>query len=269
MTEASSYLLANQASELERLQLQSRVWEPSGRSLLAQLKPLSSPATAVDIGCGAMGWLRALSEWTGAGGYVVGTDVDDRMLAAAQAFVTQEALANVSVRKDDLFASGLPPASFDLVHARFQIAPLGRAREQLTAYVALAKPGGLIVIEDPDMSSWKVTPDAPAVRQLIDLIRRGFLAAGGNFDAGRDLPALMTSFDLVPHLRAEILALEHGHPYLRLPLQFAQSLRPRLRTLVPEEELDALMARAREELDRPDTWGTTFTLIQAYARRER
>jgi len=30
-----SYLLAGQPSELHRLQLQSRVWEPAGRSLLA------------------------------------------------------------------------------------------------------------------------------------------------------------------------------------------------------------------------------------------
>ena len=34
---ASGYLLAGQASELERLQLQSRVWEPSGRRLLEEI----------------------------------------------------------------------------------------------------------------------------------------------------------------------------------------------------------------------------------------
>ena len=33
---SSTYLLAGQASELERLQLQSRVWQPSGRRLLAE-----------------------------------------------------------------------------------------------------------------------------------------------------------------------------------------------------------------------------------------
>ena len=32
-----SYLLAGRASELERLQLQSRVWEPSGRRLLEEI----------------------------------------------------------------------------------------------------------------------------------------------------------------------------------------------------------------------------------------
>ena len=32
-----SYLLAGQVSELDRLQLQSRVWEPSGRRLLEEI----------------------------------------------------------------------------------------------------------------------------------------------------------------------------------------------------------------------------------------
>jgi hypothetical protein len=51
-------------SELERLQLQSRVWEPSGRRLLEELGDGRS-ARALDMGCGALGWLRILSEWVG------------------------------------------------------------------------------------------------------------------------------------------------------------------------------------------------------------
>ena len=39
--EGKGYLLAGQLSELERLQLQSRVWEPTGRQLLSQLAPRS------------------------------------------------------------------------------------------------------------------------------------------------------------------------------------------------------------------------------------
>ena len=37
MRSYGSYLLADQPTELDRLQLQSRVWEPAGRELLAQL----------------------------------------------------------------------------------------------------------------------------------------------------------------------------------------------------------------------------------------
>ncbi len=49
-TSDSDYLLAGQASELERLQLQSRVWEPSGRRLLEEIGD-SRGARALDVGC--------------------------------------------------------------------------------------------------------------------------------------------------------------------------------------------------------------------------
>ena len=62
---ASSYLLAGQPTELERLQLQSRVWGPAGRELLARL-PGGSGRRVLDLGCGVMGWLRVLSEWVSA-----------------------------------------------------------------------------------------------------------------------------------------------------------------------------------------------------------
>jgi len=62
---------------------------------------------------------------------------------------------NVAMR-DDLFASALPAASFDLVHLRFQLAPLGRVEEQLASARRLAKPGGWLVLEDPDTGGWLV-----------------------------------------------------------------------------------------------------------------
>jgi SAM-dependent methyltransferase len=264
---SSSYLLANQASELERLLLQSRVWEPAGRALLEHL-PRVHPARALDVGCGAMGWLRVLAEWVGEDGTVVGTDIDDALLTAASSFAASERLVNVTLTKDDLFDSKLEHSSFDLVHARFQIAPLGQGARQVGAFCHLVKPGGWVVLEDPDMGSWHVSPPAPSVDRLIALIREGFLAAGGNFDSGRDLPTLMRGAGLHPTVFATVVALEPGHSYLRLPLQFAKALRPRLERLIKPSELDELVIRAAEELSREDTWGTTFTLIQSYAQMQ-
>src|SRR4030095_2600189 len=260
---AGSYLLAGQQTELERLQLQSRVWEPAGRSLLAQL-PHGSGLTVVDVGCGVMGWLRILSEWVGPTGRVIGSDFDDKMLSSARLFLEVERLGNVTLVKDDLFSSQFQPGSFDLVHARFQIAPLGRADDQLAVFRRLLKPGGWLVLEDPDMASWRVNPDAPSVRRLIELIEEGFRAAGGNFNSGRELPSFFHELGLEPHLSAHVVALPPGHPYLRLPLQFAASLRPRLEALIAKADLDDLLKQAELELGRPGTWGTTFTLVQAY-----
>ena len=187
------------------------------------------------------------------------------MIDRANDLVKSEALSNVVVMSDDLFHSKLPPGSFDLVHSRFQIAPLGRATEQIAAYRRLLRPGGTLVVEDPDVGSWRVNPDGSAVHELIGLIERGFLAAGGDFSSGRAIPSLMRSIGLAPRVTARVVALEPGHPYLRLPLQFAASLRTRLEALTSPGHVNTLLEQAEAELSREGTWGTTFTLIQSCA----
>ena len=257
------YLMAGQRSELERLQLQSRLWESAGQALLARLPP-GAGSRALDVGCGAMGWLRLLSGWVGRAGTVVGTDINRELLAAAQAFVAAEALANVELIEDDLFASALPAASFDLVHARFQLAPIGRVPEQLASYGRLVRPGGWLVLEDPDAASWHYNPPAPAAERLVRLILDAFRAGGGDFDAGRALRGHLVALGVEPVLEVRVIALPPGHPYLRLPLQFAASLAPRIEPAIGADALAALRAEAEAELASPERWGTTFTLIQAY-----
>jgi SAM-dependent methyltransferase len=262
---AGDYLMAAQRSELERLQLQSLVWEPSGFDLLARLPP-GAGLRALDVGCGAMGWLRALSAWVGPSGTVVGTDIDRDLLAAAGALVEAEALPNVELIADDLFASELPAGSFDLVHARFELAPIGRATEQLASYRRLARSGGWLVLEDPDVASWHFNPPAPAAERLIGLIHDAFRARGGDLDAGRSLRGHLVALGIEPTVDAHVLALPPGHPYLRLPLQFAASLTPRIEPVIGKDALASLRDEVEEELADPVRWGTTFTLIQAYGR---
>jgi SAM-dependent methyltransferase len=261
---SSTYLLAGRASELERLQLQSRVWEPSGRRLLEEIGD-GPGARAVDIGCGVMGWLRLLSEWVGPDGEVVGTDIDDAMLAAAEHFLAEEGLVNVVLRNDDLFATRLEPASFDLVHARFELTPLGRGHEQMETYVRLLRSGGTVVLEDPDWGSWHFNPPAQACEKLIALSCEAF-ARWGDADAGRKQLQLLRSFGIEGNVRAEVLALPPGHPYLRLPLQLSVGLEPRLRSFVNAEALNQLFQEAENELQEPGRWGTTLTVIQSWGR---
>jgi SAM-dependent methyltransferase len=261
----AGYLLAGQASELERLQLQSRVWEPSGRRLLEEIGE-GRGARALDVGCGALGWLRILSEWVGPDGEVTGTDIDEAMLATADRFATREGLRNVGLLKDDLFASELEPDSFELVHARYEICPLGRAHEQMGTYTRLARPGGVIVLEDPDPGSWHFNPAAPALERLIELILEAFRVSGGDWEAGRNHLQLLGDFGIDGHVRAEVQALPPGHPYLRLPLQFATALEERLLSLVSADELAQLHQEGAAELQAPGRWGTTFTLLQCWGR---
>jgi ubiquinone/menaquinone biosynthesis C-methylase UbiE len=262
---SSTYLLAGQISEVDRLRLQSQVWEPSGRRLLERLGD-GRGARAVDIGCGAMGWLRLLSEWVGPDGQVVGTDIDDAMLAAAEKFVAEERLGNVVLIRDDLFDSKLEPSSFDLVHSRFEISPLARGDEQMDTYCRIARPGGIVALEDWDKGSWRSNPPAPALDRLIRLIDQAF-ARVSELDGGRTHLALFRGVGIEPHLHAEVLALPPGHPYLRLPIQMTTSLAPRLQEFVSAEELARLQQEAENELVDYGRWGTTFTVIQSWGWR--
>lgn len=259
------YLLAHQPSELERLQLQSRVWEPSGRHLLTKVGH-GSGLRALDVGCGALGWLRILSEWVGPSGQVVGTDIDERLLDAAGSFLEAERIANVELTVDDLFDSKLERESFDLVHARYLIAPLGRAHEQAASHWQLVRRGGLLVLEEWDLGSWHFNPPAPGAERLIRLFSEIFAVLGG--EAGRDLPELLREIGIEePGIDAHVIALEPGHPYLRLPLQFSVALESRLRETLSEDELASLRREAEGELAEPGRWGTTFTVIQSWGRR--
>jgi SAM-dependent methyltransferase len=260
------YLLADQPSELERLQLQSRVWEPSGRELLSRIGD-GSGRRALDVGCGALGWLRILGQWVGPSGQVLGTDIDGNLLDAARSFLDAEGIGNVELVVDDLFDSQLEPQSFDLVHARYVIAPLGRGAEQVASYGRLVRPGGSLILEEWDLGSWHFNPPAPAAERLIRLLTEIFAGLGG--EAGRELPALLREIGCEkPEIDARVIALRPGHPYLRLPLQFSVALEPRLLETLSEDELASLRGEAESELAEPGRWGTTFTLIQSWGRLE-
>jgi ubiquinone/menaquinone biosynthesis C-methylase UbiE len=261
---SQDYLLANQPSELERLRLQSRVWEPTGRQLLSKVDG-GPGGRALDVGCGAMGWLRILSEWVGPSGQIVGTEIDESLLNAARSFLDAEGISNVELVVDDLFESRLEPQSFDLVHARYLIAPLGRGREQVASHRRLVKPGGSLVLEEWDLGSWHFNPSAPAAERLIRLLSEIFAVLGG--EAGRGLPELLREIEIEePEIDAHVIALRPGHPYLRLPLQFSVALESRLLEALSEDELVSLRREAESELAEPDRWGTTFTLIQSWGR---
>jgi hypothetical protein len=167
---------------------------------------------------------------------------------------------------DDLFHVALPPARFDVVHARFQLSTLGRAAEQLEVYRRLVAPGGVLILEEPDTRSWMYEPYAPATQHLIGRVAQALTAAGGSLDAGRRLPGLLRNAGLEPQVRTHLLGLEAGHPDLQMPLQLADALSDRLADILGRDGLTGLREESAKELDAGDLRGTTFTLVQAWAR---
>jgi hypothetical protein len=135
------------------------------------------------------------------------------------------------------------------------------------SYRRLLKPGGSLVLEEWDLSSWHFNPPAPAAERLIQSISAIFAGLGG--EAGRGLPELLREIGIEePGIDAQVIALKPGHPYLRLPLQFGVALESRLLETLSADELASLRREAETELAEPGRWGTTFTLIQSWGRLE-
>lgn len=260
------YLLANAATERERLRLQSLVWEDAAAAMFEQI-PVQRGWKCVDVGCGAVGVLRPLSRLVGPEGSVTGVDVAPELLASAAEFVEENGLQNVVLQQANVFAGDLPPASFDLVHLRFMFAPLGRHEELLRGALALCRPGGVVAIEEPDARCWSLMPPHAAFDELRDLILRAFAASGGDFNVGTRTFAMLRAAGLEHvNVRASVHALPPRHPYLRVIVQFAASLRNRILegALATAEQLDRLVREVEEVLASDDAAGTTFLVTQVW-----
>lgn len=264
-----SYLLQGGTEELERLRLQARVWEPEAEAMLDRIG-VPEGAACLDLGCGGMGILGPLSRRVGAEGRVVGVDADDKQLEAARAYVRENGLTSVEIRKLDAYNTGLPDGSFDLVHVRFLFAPVGRDEELLSEMLRLTRPGGILAIQEPDATPWNCFPSSKAWDRLKAAILEAFRLGGGDFDAGQRTYGMLHDAGLRNvEMRAAVIALHDAHPYMRLPILFATSLRSRILEggLMTEAELDGAIAECEEMLQRSQTSVLSFIVTQVWGRK--
>ena len=266
---SDDYLLAGGSAELERLQLQARVWEPETEVMLDLIAP-EQGWHCIDLGCGALGIVEPLSRRVGSWGRVVGVDRDDKQLAAVRRFVQESGLTNVEIFERDAYDTGLPRESFDFTHARFVFAPAGHDDQLLNEMIALTRPGGTIAIQEPDASSWNCYPAHPAWERLKAVILAAFSRGGGDFNAGQRTFGMLRRAGLKDvRIRAAVIALQGEHPYKKLPVQFAASLRKRIldAELVGESELDGLVKECDRIATEADTIVMSFIVTQVWGRK--
>ena len=144
----STYLYdAGWRQERERLAGIESLWDPG---TIRQMEALGVAEgwTCLEIGAGG----GAIVEWLcGRAGRVVATDLDTRFLEAIEA-------PNLEVRRHDIAADELPDERFDLVHARLVLEHLPDRDAALERMVSLLAPGGRLLVEDYDWSSYGVEP---------------------------------------------------------------------------------------------------------------
>lgn len=260
----SRYLLLSDA-EKARLQLQARVWEPEAEQLFDTIG-IQSGWACLDVGCGAMGVLGILSRRVGANGRIVGLELADDLFAAAQQYVVDEQLGNVEMQQGDAHNSGFPAASFDLVHERFVLPHVTDPMALLQEMMRLTKPGGVVVMQEPDHSSWNFWPPCPDWYPLLRILEAA-LGLRGDINIGRRTFQLAQEAGLQEvQMRAGVVALQESHPYMQMPLVATKAMRSHIVSagLATDAELDELVTAVSEHITNPTTTMITFTTTQVW-----
>lgn len=153
-------------------------------------------------------------------------------------------------------------------HARFVAAPCGRADALVAEMWRVLRPGGLLMLQEPDADSWQV-PGGLAWLRLRGLIRAGFAQRGGDFDAGRSLGRCVKAALIDVRERRVCHTIAGAHPYASLPLAFVEGLGRTWRQagLADDAEIDELGRAVRTALTRTTSRVTTFTLVQSWGRK--
>jgi SAM-dependent methyltransferase len=154
------YVFDNAAAQsLSRLSTLEGIWDPETIRRLTELG-VAEGANCLEVGAGAGGIARWLSDRVGDAGRVLAIDIDTRFLEALRA-------ANLEVRRLDIASDPLPQAAFDLVHARFVLEHLPDREQALDSLVRALKPGGCLLAEDMDLLSLMPDPAANPAEVLL------------------------------------------------------------------------------------------------------
>lgn len=177
---------AQHDTELARLQALECVFDAATQRCLSALR-VAPGSRCLEVGAGAGSIARWLSKTVGASGHVTALDLNTR-------FLTQPLPENLEVLEADIRTAPLAPASFDLVHARFVLIHVPLWQEALAALFRALKPGGCILLEEPDFSAARAF-SGPAELQAAftnvhHAIETMFRARGMDYAFGARLPAL-------------------------------------------------------------------------------
>jgi SAM-dependent methyltransferase len=203
--------LAN-LTEPARLAIQARAWAEAAAELIDRIG-VGPGWSCADLGCGPAGILGLLARRVGRNGTVVGVDRDVAALVAA--LTACRRMPNVSLRPGEVTRTGLARGVFDLVHARFvcQEAGVGPLLDEM---IALAKPGGIVALEEPGPEIWEIEPTPAGYPAVAKRVAAAFLRRRAG--TGPALAEQMRRRGLVGiECRQHRLRFRGGHPYAAMP----------------------------------------------------
>jgi ubiquinone/menaquinone biosynthesis C-methylase UbiE len=263
------YPIERREGEIERLLIQAAAIEFDAGVMLDRIG-VAPGWRCIDLGCGPGGIVELLSLRAGLDGRVVGFDSDAVFLEHARSLAARRGLGNVEFILGDAYRTGLARGSFDLVHARFLASTAGKARELIAEAIALARPGGIVALQEPDIGTLRCYPPHPAWDRLVRLCEQVFELAGGDVRLAQRLYQLAQHAGLeAVQYRPFLVGFRSGDPMTDYLPATVESLRGAIvrHRLIDQGDLDAALAACRRHLADRDTVFTYPTVAQVWGCR--
>lgn len=152
MSDALDYAFPHAAAdESRRLQLFQQRLDPLTMRRVERLD-IAAGAACLEIGGGRGSITRWLAERVGPNGNVIATDLQVDFLSSIDA-------PNVEVLRHDLRTDTFPERSFDFIHTRAVLMHIPDDPEILRRMVSWLRPGGWLLLEEPDFGMWLADAD--------------------------------------------------------------------------------------------------------------
>lgn len=192
---AATYIIRGGRIGRERLRVLSEVMAPGTASLLDRIG-IRPGFRVLDVGCGGGDVATVLSAHAGAGGRVVGIDIDAEAVAIARAEAAERGVAGISYVVGDFRDPAVLAAAqgpFDLVYARFVLSHLADPDAAIATLAGAVAPGGVVAVEDVDFSGHFCFPPSADFDAYLAFYRAAARALGADPEIGQSLPARLAA----------------------------------------------------------------------------
>ena len=253
------YILDDAATlEYQRLDLMSKILDPWTRGYLAGLG-VGQGWRCLELGGGNGSIAEWLCSAVGPSGSVTAVDINTVLLELIPA-------QNLTVRQLDVRTGELPADPYDLVTCRallHQIA--GHAPAVLARMAAAVKPGGWLLVQEPDFHLAPTTEPSAWATTWKALIEWGH-DNGVDWRIGRALPSMVSKLGLGrPQAKTDVQNIrgrDRGALYFKL---FFAEVRDRV---LESGRLDAATLDAASGLlDDPDYWTQCWMMTAVWGRK--
>src|SRR5262249_18283525 len=148
--------------------LLDQVYGPDAQRIMTAIG-IPRGGSVADIGCGTGNTARWFADKVGPEGQNVAVGGSADQVADAQSSAKENVLGNMYFLRVSDYDTGLPRDHFDGVHCRLRLCHLVRPLDALREMAAMARPGGLVICFDLDVTGLFSMPATDCYGRLQEL----------------------------------------------------------------------------------------------------